>query len=263
MARRLAFGYAVIAAVWCAQAFALGLGDITIHSALNENLNAEIELLETRGLSESEIIARLGTSDDFKRVGVERFFFLTALQFHVEMKNGHAVLRVTSDKPITEPYLNFLVQVVWPNGRLLKEYTLLLDPPTYKEQPAPAVASPRRSDPGGGPAGRVERTPTRPDSQVSFSSAPRSTQSTAPSTTPQDRLNGDSYGVTDRDDTLWKIAQRARPSNAVTVQQNMLAIQRLNPEAFIGNNINLLKAGYKLKLPTEADASGVSATDAV
>ena len=262
MARRLAFVYAAIVAVWSAQAFALGLGDITIHSALNENLNAEIELLETRGLSESEIVAQLGTGDDFKRVGVERFFFLTALQFHVEMKNGQAVLRVTSDKPITEPYLNFLVQVVWPNGRLLKEYTVLLDPPTYKEQPAPVVASPRRSDPGGGPAGRVERTPTRPDSQVSLSSAPRSTQSTAPSSA-QDRLSGDSYGMTDRDDTLWKIAQRTRPSDGVTVQQNMLAIQRLNPEAFIGNNINLLKAGYKLRLPKESDVESVSATEAV
>jgi len=262
MARRLAFVCATIVAVWSAQAFALGLGDITIHSALNENLNAEIELLETRGLSESEIVAQLGTSDDFKRVGIERFFFLTSLQFHVEMKNGQAVLRVTSDKPITEPYLNFLVQVVWPNGRLLKEYTVLLDPPTYKEQPAPAVASPRRSDPGGGPAGRVERTPTRPDSQVSLSSAPRSNSSNAPSSA-QDRLSGDSYGMTDRDDTLWKIAQRTRPSDAVTVQQNMLAIQRLNPEAFIGNNINLLKAGYKLRLPKEADVESVSATEAV
>ncbi len=128
-------------------------------------------------MSESEIVAQLATAEDFKRVGIERFFFLTGLQFHVEMRDrSHAVLRVTSAQPITEPYLNFLVQVIWPNGRLLKEYTVLLDPPTYKEQAAPAVASPGRSDPGGGPAGRVERTPTRPDSQVSLSSAPRSTQ---------------------------------------------------------------------------------------
>ncbi len=96
---------------------------------------------------------------------------------------------------------------------LLKEYTVLLDPPTYKEQAAPAVASPGRSDPGGGPAGRVERTPTRPDSQVSLSSAPRSTQPATQSQPPSDRLTGDSYGVTDRDDTLWQIAQRARPSD--------------------------------------------------
>lgn len=263
MARRLAFGYALIAAVWCTQAFALGLGDITIHSALNQKLNAEIELLETRGMSESEIVAQLASTEDFKRVGIERFFFLTALQFHVEMRDqDHAVLRVTSAQPITEPYLNFLVQVIWPNGRLLKEYTVLLDPPTYKEQPAPAVASPGRSDPGGGPAGRVERTPTRPDSQVSLSSAPRSTQP-ATQSPPQDRLTGDTYGMTDRDDTLWKIAQRSRPADGVSVQQNMLAIQRLNPEAFIGGNINLLKAGYRLRLPKEADVAAISSTEAI
>ncbi len=263
MARRLALGYALIAAFWCTQALAVGLGDITVHSALNQKLNAEIELLETRGMSESEIVAQLASTEDFKRVGIERFFFLTALQFHVEVRDGdHAILRITSTQPITEPYLNFLVQVIWPNGRLLKEYTVLLDPPTYKEQPAPAVASPGRSDPGGGPAGRVERTPTRPDSQVSLSSAPRSTQ---PNTQipPQDRLSGDSYGVTDRDDTLWKIAQRARPSDAVSVQQSMLAIQRLNPEAFIGGNINLLKAGYTLRLPKEADIAEISSADAI
>lgn len=264
MARRLALGYALIATLWCTQAFALGLGDITIHSALNQKLDAEIELLESRGMTESEIVAQLASSEDFKRVGIERFFFLTNLQFHVEMRDqGHAVLRVSSEQPMTEPYLNFLVQVIWPNGRLLKEYTVLLDPPTYKEQAAPAVASPGRSDKGGGSAGRVERTPTRPDSQVSLSSAPRSTQPATQSQPPSDRLTGDSYGVTDRDDTLWAIAQRARTSGNVTVQQNMLAIQRLNPEAFIGGNINLLKAGYTLRLPTEADVQAISSAEAV
>lgn len=264
MARRLALGYALIATLWCAQAFALGLGDITIHSALNQKLDAEIELLETHGMSESEIVAQLASSEDFKRVGIERFFFLTSLQFHVEMRDqGRAVLRVSSAQPMTEPYLNFLVQVIWPNGRLLKEYTVLLDPPTYKEQPAPAVASPGRSDKGGGPAGRVERTPTRPDSQVSLSSAPRSTQPATQPQPPSDRLTGDTYGVTDRDDTLWKIAQRVRPSENVTVQQSMLAIVRMNPEAFIGGNINLLKAGYTLRLPKEADVQAISTAEAL
>ncbi len=264
MARRLALGYALIATLWCTQAFSLGLGDITIHSALNQKLDAEIELLESRGMTESEIVAQLASSEDFKRVGIERFFFLTSLQFHVEVRDqGHAVLRVSSEQPMTEPYLNFLVQVIWPNGRLLKEYTVLLDPPTYKEQAAPAVASPGRSDKGGGSAGRVERTPTRPDSQVSLSSAPRSTQPATQSQPPSDRLTGDSYGVTDRDDTLWAIAQRARPSGNATVQQNMLAIQRMNPEAFIGGNINLLKAGYTLRLPTEADVEAISSTEAI
>ncbi len=263
MVRRLAFGYALIATVWCAQVFALGLGDIKIHSALNQKLDADIDLLDIQGMSESEILAQLATTEDFKRVGIERFFFLTGLQFQVRVGDqNHAVLHVTSTQPITEPYLNFLVQVVWPNGRLLKEYTVLLDPPMYKDQAAPAVASPGRSDPGGGSAGRVERTPTRPDSQVSLSSAPRSNPP-ATQSLPLDRLTGDSYGVTDRDDTLWRIAQRTRPADGISVQQNMLAIERLNPEAFIGGNINLLKAGYTLQLPKAADVAEISATDAI
>src|SRR4030095_8846650 len=114
MARRLALGYVLIATLWCAQAVALGLGDITIHSALNQKLDAEIELLEARGMTESEIVAQLASAEDFKRVGIERFFFLTSLQFHVEMRGGRAVLRVSSEQPMTEPYLNFLVQVIWP-----------------------------------------------------------------------------------------------------------------------------------------------------
>jgi pilus assembly protein FimV len=265
MARRLVFGWAVMAALWCGHAMAVGLGEIKIHSALNQKLDAEIELLDTRGMQQSEILAQLASADDFTRVGVERFFFLTDLKFRVEVAaNGSAVLHITSDAPITEPYLNFLVQVMWPSGRLLKEYTVLLDPPTYKDEAAPPVAvSPGRSDPGGGPAGRVERTPTRPDSQVSLRSAPRSTQPATPPQAPQDRLTGDSYGMTDRDDTLWAIAQRARPSNDVSVQQSMLAIVRLNPQAFIGGNINLLKAGYKLRLPTEAETAELSKTDAI
>jgi len=231
---------------------------------LNQNFDADIELLQARGLQESEILAQLGTTDDFKRVGVERFYFLTGLRFKVEMnKQGAPVLHVTSDAPITEPYVNFLVQVMWPNGRMLKEYTVLLDPPTYKDQPAPSVASPGRSDRGGGPAGRVERTPTRPDSQVSLRSAPPSTQNTSSTRPPADRLSGDSYGMTDRDDTLWAIAQRARPSADVSVQQTMLAIVRLNPQAFIGGNINLLKAGYTLRLPGQGDVASLSQSDAI
>ncbi len=264
MARRLAFGWAVIVMACAGQAFALGLGEITVNSALNQRLDADIELLQTQGMQQAEILAQLASAEDFKRVGIERFFFLTGLRFSVVVPGqGNAALHITSEAPITEPYLNFLVQVMWPNGRLLKEYTLLLDPPTYKDQAAPAVASPGRSDPGGGGAGRVERTPTRPDSQVSLRSAPRSTQPAAPSQPSQDRLSGDSYGVTDRDDTLWAIARRARPSPEISVQQNMLAIVALNPGAFIGGNINLLKAGYTLRLPTQADAEALSGSEAI
>jgi pilus assembly protein FimV len=266
MTRKLALVFAVAALMVSGRAFALGLGEITLNSALNQKLDAEIELLEVRGLDENEILASLGSREDFERVGVERFFFLTDLRFRVEMRDaGRAVLVVTSSSPITEPYLNFLVEVLWPSGRLLKEFTLLLDPPTFTDSGAAPVAVPARGDQGGGPAGRVERGPSRPDSQVTFTPPPpsSSTPQSAPRTTQQERLAGDTYGMTDRDDTLWTIAASTRASGAVSVQQNMLAITRMNPEAFIGGNINLLKAGYRLQLPNEDAALALTQKEAV
>jgi pilus assembly protein FimV len=260
MARNLGFLLALAMMLFSARSAALGLGEITLESALNERLTAEITLLETRGLDASEIIVSLGSREDFQRIGVERFFFLTDLRFEVVTgRNGVPALRISSTQPVTEPFLNFVVQVLWPNGRLLKEYTLLLDPPTFTEQSAPIVAAPARGDPGGSPAGRVQRQPTRPDSQVSFRESPRPPQSPAP----QDRTSADSSQMTDRDDTLWSIALRVRPSRDLSVQQTMLAIQRLNPDAFIGGNINLLKAGYRLRLPDESEISSLSQNQAV
>ena len=263
MTRVLAVAFGLLIAFAGTAAQALGLGEITLKSALNQKLDAEIELLDAKGMDSSEIIAQLASSDDFARVGVERFFFLTELRFKVEARgDGHVVLKVTSAQPITEPFVNFLVQVMWPSGRLLKEYTLLLDPPAFTERAAAPVAAPTRADPGGGSAGRVERTPTRPDSVVSMSSPVSPPHTSSPRSSPPERLGDGTYGMTDRDDTLWAIAMKARRGDA-TVQQTMLAITKLNPQAFIGGNINLLKAGYVLRLPDEADAKALDRDAAV
>ncbi len=213
-------------------------------------------------MTESEIVAQLASSEDFKRVGIERFL-LTSLQFHVEMRDqGHAVLRVSSAQPMTEPYLNFLVQVIWPNGRLLKDLPqILLNHPHIRSTRAGRRQSGERQRRR---TRRSRRTDTDENPIPRFPSVVhRSTQPATQPQPPSDRLTGDSYGVTDRDDTLWRIAQRARPSENVTVQQSMLAIARMNPEAFIGGNVNLLKAGYTLRLPKEADVEAISKAEAV
>ncbi len=241
-------------------AWALGLGEIHLNSNLNEKLDAQIELLDAQGLQPTEVIVSLASPKEFDQVGVERFYYLTDLHFEVESdKNGLHDIRVTSNQPVTEPYLDFLVQVLWPNGKLLKEYTVLLDPPTYSPAPAAAVSAPARSAAGDAGAGRVERgtTTVQSGTQVQLSSAG------SPPSSPLDQgvVDGE-YRMTDRSDTLWSIASRTRPSPAVSVQQNMLAIQRLNPTAFLHDNINLLKAGYSLRLPTEQDALSVAAAEA-
>ena len=108
---------------------ALGLGDITVHSGLNQPLKADIALVDAGGLSASDLSVSLATADEFGRAGVERVFFLNDLQFAPILHGNRQMIRVTSRKPVKEPFLNFLLQLNQPNGRLLREYTVLIDPP--------------------------------------------------------------------------------------------------------------------------------------
>ena len=233
-------------------AIALGLGELTLHSYLNEPLKAEVDLLETGGLDPSQIKIRLATREDFSRAGVEREYFLTSLKFTVEMdEDGEGRLHITSTDPVREPFLDFLVEARWPTGRLLREYTVLLDPPLFSGPESGIVSS--------------VKVPDVTDSE--FGDGAQGTSA--------GRGDGSRYGqgasdmpaagaeyLVQRDDTLWSIARRSRP-NGSTIQQTMLDIKRLNPEAFIGNNINQLKAGYVLRLPTTAEISDVEFEQAV
>ncbi|MCU0072172.1 peptidoglycan-binding protein LysM [Pseudomonas koreensis] len=114
---------------WSTASLALGLGDITVHSALNQPLKADIALVDVAGLNESELKVSLATADEFGRAGVERVFFLNDLKFTPILRGNRNLIRVTSTKPVNEPFLNFLVQLDQPNGHLLREYTVLIDPP--------------------------------------------------------------------------------------------------------------------------------------
>lgn len=254
----ICFGTVVLFST-AANSWALGLGEIELNSALNEKLDANIELLDASGLQPEEIIVSLASSESFDQIGVERFFFLTDLDFEiVQGRNGGAAVAVTSSRPITEPYLNFLVEILWSNGRLLKEYTLLLDPPTFSAAAAPAVSAPAQAAGESGGAGRVQRSVSQSGTRVQV--APGSAQ---PAPSALDRSRDGMTSMTGRNDTLWSIASRSLPSRQVSVYQNMLAIQRLNPEAFISGNINLLKAGYALQLPNEAQALSLSGDEAL
>ncbi|RON20312.1 peptidoglycan-binding protein LysM [Pseudomonas brassicacearum] len=117
------------AITYSALAPALGLGDITLHSALNQPLSADIALVDVGGLEEGELSVSLATADEFSRAGVERVFFLNNLKFTPILRGNRNLIRVTSSKAVKEPFLNFVVQLNQPNGRLLREYTVLIDPP--------------------------------------------------------------------------------------------------------------------------------------
>ncbi|WP_045825812.1 FimV/HubP family polar landmark protein [Teredinibacter turnerae] len=230
--------------------YALGLGEITLKSALNQPLNAEIQLLEVRDLTESEILIGLASAADFERVGVDRPYFLTDLKFKVDLKSASGpVIHVTSRKLVREPYLNFVLQAQWPSGRLLREYTVLMDLPLFSDTPArpvaPAKTSPAKTVPAQQTSGSSNYNP-----RSSYDQAPGRSQGGAGDTQQAATYQeGDSYKV-QANDTLWEIAKQVRPDRSVSIQQTMLAMQQANPQAFINNNINLLKKGQILRIPS-------------
>ncbi|MEE2893783.1 MAG: FimV/HubP family polar landmark protein [Pseudomonadota bacterium] len=260
MTRKLALVLALCLGLVHQAAFALGLGEIDVESALNQPFSATIELRNSEALERNEIIATLASVEDFERVGVERFFFLSDLTFETVLGGAEgSVLRVTSRQPITEPFVNFVVEMLWPSGRLLKEFTVLLDPPTYAARP---VAAPRLPEASTSelPGLRLPDEAPSPSVTTASGTASRTANGTASGT---GALLGDTYGVTDRNDTLWTIALQVRPDSSFSVHQTMLALLRLNPEAFIGNNINQLKAGYVLRVPDATEIRRLALADAV
>ncbi len=253
--RKLVLAIAAASALTSGMANALGLGEVTLRSSLNQPLDAEIELLEVRDLASAEVKPNLAPPEEFSKAGVDRQYFLQDLKFTPVVKaNGRSVIRVTSSKPVREPYLNFLVEVLWPSGRLLREYTLLLDPPLYSPQAAAAAAP----APAPRPSVAQSAAPVR-SAPAAPAAAPRpSAPAPAPAAAPKAR--DDQYRTSSRD-TLWEIAERTRASGSV--HQAMLAIQDLNPDAFVDGNINRLKSGQVLRLPDESQIASRSGAEAI
>ncbi|WP_313203453.1 FimV/HubP family polar landmark protein [Pseudomonas sp.] len=212
--RKLVLAMAAASALTSGMANALGLGELTLKSAQNQPLDAEIELLDVRDLTAAEVAPSLAPPEEFSKAGVELPGYLEDLTFTpVINPNGKSVLRVTSSQPLPGPVVKFLVQVMWPQGRLLRDYSVLLDQAKAQgQQPAAGNVNPATSSAG-------------------------------------------SY-TTKRRDTLWQIAARNTQGGG-SVQQTMIAIQALNPDAFIGNNINQLKVGQVLRLPVQQQIQSI------
>lgn len=231
----------LLAAQW---ASAVGLGEIKLQSAMNEPLRAEIALLSIGDLNESQIAAKLASPEDFQRAGVEREFQLADIHFKVDLSNtANPVVRVSSRHPMKEPYLNFLLELRWTSGRLLREYTLLLDLPVFSGAP-PAG----KSDAAAPPAAAVRRPSEQPISEPARRSPARGAARTAP-------MAHGSYRV-QAGDTLWNIAARNQPEG-VTQQQAMQAILAANPAAFIRANPNLIRRDAVLDMPGAAAMAAV------
>lgn len=248
--RQLVVGVASVAALYVGLSNAMGLGEIELQSALNQPLNATLHLQDSAGVSAEDIRVSLAGADAFANAGIERPFFLSDLRFVPVVKGGQLLIRIESSKPVVEPYLNFLVELRQPNGRVLREYTLLLDPPMYDADANLLSQSPAR----GTSAAPARRTANSPSSATNRPPAPER-QPQLPNITAQS--DADTYNTVSGD-TLWDIAAKTRPADSVSIRDNMLAIQALNPQAFIGGDIGRLRANARLVLPT-AEQLGVAA----
>jgi pilus assembly protein FimV len=230
--------------------FALGMGELKLNSSLNEPLDAEIELLNIGDLSELEMLIGLGSREDFEAAGVERLFLLTDLRFKVDMSNSDKpMIRISSRKPIREPYLDFLLDVHWPSGRLLREYTILMDLPVYATERASAKKI------------KAASTSPQPSKQVQASPSKQTSSRVAPQAKPKASSvsNTGEYRVASGD-TAWGIAKQIKPDDA-SIMQSLAAIKQSNPNAFINGNINLLKSGAVLRLPSPSEISQLSRQD--
>ena len=237
--------------------YALGLGEIRLNSALNQPFDAEIELVSAAQEDLSALQASLASSDTFVRYGLDKPSYLSDFSFRVVRSNGRDVLRITSPRPVTEPFVTLLVEASWPRGRLLREYTVLLDPPVFSPAPAASeapVAAPRSTAAPAMPARPASAAPVASDPAPS---EPRPSRAVAP---PLSVEAGSTYRVRPND-TLWKIASAANPGPRSEVNRAMVAIYQANPQAF-GGNINVLRAGSELVIPTSSDVAAISASAA-
>ena len=226
----------------------LGLGEIDIKSKLNQPLDAEIEITSATNSELRDVVFSIPNADVFARYNLDRPQVLNSVRFIVENRNsGNKVIRLASSQVVKDPFLTFLIQADWPQGRMLREYTVLVDPPLFVPNQSTtqtqayvdnAVVSNRATTNSQGSIdGRNESSNSgRASSNLNTGNFVRSNAS------------GDSYRVK-RGDTLWEIANSIKPDDSFTVNQTMIAIFRNNPEAFDGN-INRLKAGQVLSVPT-------------
>ncbi len=261
--------------LWPSSSWALGLGEIHLKSALNEPMNAEIDLIAATPDELTALRASLADREAFTRYGIDRPPFLSTLTFKVgKGKDGRDALLVHSTDAIPEPFVTFLVEVNWARGRLMREYTVLLDPPVYTPGEtassaapvsAPTVTAPppaRRAAPAPGAtpssAGRAATSASSASAASASAAAGGASEGAAP-------ISGSSYRVA-QGDTLAKIARSLRAdSGAATpanIDQTMMAVYRANPDAF-GGNINILRRGSVLRLPGADQIAALNQSEAI
>ncbi|HEX5340440.1 MAG TPA: FimV/HubP family polar landmark protein [Gammaproteobacteria bacterium] len=284
MSKKLAYVLAFVTALLPFAANALGLGEIKLNSGLNQNLNADIKIVGAASDELDSLDVKLASQAQFQRAGLDYPGVLSKLQFQVVRKSdGTAYIHVTSPNVIREPFLDFLIDANWDNGELLREYTVLLNPPNFETatKAAPAAAAPVKpaTVPAPSPTaalvapetpqpGTPAAAPSKPAAPEAVMTTPMTAEPAPvpapapliPAPAPAAPGLGNDYGPIHRGETLSEIANKLRPSD-VTLNQMMIAIYRANPEVFM-HNINRMKAGYVMRIPSLNDIQAITVSEA-
>jgi pilus assembly protein FimV len=252
-------------------AHALALGRVVVQSALGEPLRAEIEVPDINSEEASSLRVGLASADAFRAAGVDFGSALASVQISLQRRaDGRAYLRLTSSRPITEPFVDLIVEANWSSGRIVRDYTLLFDPPNLRPAPqpvpvAPGVAAPAPSTaqaprpiPPMAPAPAVR--PPQPALPAASAPAPVASPAPAPAA-PAAASSGGGQVRVKAGDTAGGIAAANRPAN-VSLDQMLVAMLRSNPNAFIGGNVNRIKAGTVLDLPAQQEAAAINPGEA-
>lgn len=269
----------ILLASVCQGAQALGLGKFTLQSRLNEPLRAEIELTAAHPSELKTLRTGLAPFPDFERAGVDYAPHLFGIKFTVETRpDGQYILRLTTDQPVREPFLHLLVQADWAGGQLIREYTALLDPPGYAAAPAPELTAPQTEAVPAPPAQVQAEVPTtpaaaapatvpapvpevaaaEPEPEFALLGPPipedvraevdEATKDAAPEATVAAKTV--EYGPVKRGETLLGVIRKLNVDAELSSEQAMIAILKTNPAAFSKGNVNHLRRGVILKVPS-------------
>ena len=255
----LASAIAMLCLTVSPEAQALSLGRITVQSALGEPLRAEIDIAEISAAEAGSLKVGIAAAEAFKAAGLEYTSAVSEVLVTLQYRPaGRSFLRLSSSRPVTEPFVDLVLDASWSSGRIARDYTMLFDPPSLRPSGNAGAAqvpnAPSTPRPVPSPAVAVNPQPVPPSSQP----APASPRMAAPAkviSQPRTPINGQRITIK-TGDTAGKIAAQNKPSG-ISLDQMLVALLKSNPDAFIGGNVNRLKSGVVLTLP-EADQAGAA-----
>lgn len=261
----LAAAAAAVLGLWGTHASALSLGRIAVLSALGEPLRAEIDIPDINAEEAASLKASVASPEAFRAAGMDYNASMSGLQITLQKRpDGRSFLRVSSDRAINDPYVDLILEASWSSGRIVRDYTMLFDPPNLRQPQAVTATVPQVS-----PApSRVAPTPRAATpspaaaSDAGRTAAPRPAARPAPEAPPKAATTSPAKQLTVKaGDTASKLVAANRPAG-VSLDQMLVAMLRANPDAFIGGNINRLRSGAVVDLPGAEDAQATPADEA-